>query len=204
MKKVGKVIGIIVGIIVLLYGVMVISLYIGEKNGPDLATMQAEEKKFTDEINAKIKNIDLSSFQAEDLNGNIVTPEIFSKNKITLIDIWTSSCSPCIDGMPDLAELQKENLEGVGIITVCKDAAYSEKAEKFAKKLMSDNDNILTLIPDKGLMNGLCDHIMVYPSYLFIDSKSKVIGDCYLGSNSTEKLKEEIFKRLDMVEKNKN
>lgn len=202
MKKAGKVIGIIVGIIVVLYGALAISANIGMKNEPDLATMQAEEKKLNEEINAKMKNIDLSNFQAEDLNGNIVTPEIFSKNKITLIDIWNSDCSPCIDGMPDFAKLQKENLEGVGILTVCKDAAYSEKAEKFAKKLMTDNDNILTLIPDKGLMNGLCDHIMAYPTHLFVDSKGKVIGDRYLGVTSTEKLKEEIFKRLEMAEKN--
>ncbi|GEM_PF-992839 len=203
MKKAGKVIGIIVGIIVIVYGVLVISSYIGARNEPDLAAMQAEEKKVNEEINAKIKNIDLSNFQAEDLNGNIVTSEIFSKNKITLIDIWTSDCSPCIEGMPDLAKLQKENLEGVGILTVCKDAAYSEKAEKFAKELMTDNENILTLIPDKLLMNGLCDHIMAYPTLLFVDSKGKVIGDCYLGVSSTEKLKEEIFKRLEMAEKNK-
>lgn len=203
MKKIGKITGIIVGIIVVLYGVMVICGYIGARNEPDLATMQAEEKKLNEEISAKMKNIDLSNFQAEDLDGNIVTPEIFSKNKITLIDIWTTDCSPCIDGMPDLAKLQKENLEGVGILTVCQDAAYSEKAEKFAKKLMSDNDNILTLIPDKKLMNGLCDHIMAYPTHLFVDSKGKVIGDYYVGGTSTEELKEEIFKRLEMAEKNK-
>ncbi len=203
MKKAGKVIGIIVGIIVIVYGVLVISSYIGARNEPDLAAMQAEEKKLNEEINAKMKKIDLSNFQAEDLNGNIVTPEIFSKNKITLIDIWTSDCSPCIEGMPDLAKLQKENLDGVGILTVCKDAANSEKAEKFAKKLMTDNDNILTLIPDKALMNGLCDHIMAYPTLLFVDSKGEVIGDRYLGVRSTEKLKEEIFKRLEMAEKNK-
>ncbi len=203
MKKAGKVIGIIVGIIVIVSGVLAISSYIGDRNAPDLATIQAAEKKLNEEINAKMKNIDLSNFQAEDLNGKIVTSEIFSKNKITLIDIWTSDCSPCIEGMPDLAKLQKENLEGVGILTVCKDAAYSEKAEKFARKLMTDNENILTLIPDKLLMNGLCDHIMAYPTLLFVDSKGKVIGECYLGVRSTEKLKEEIFKRLEMAEKNK-
>jgi len=203
MKKVGKVIGIIVGVILVVYGVLAISAYIGMKNQPDLATMQAEEKKFNEKINARMKNIDLSNFQAEDLDGNIITPEIFSKNKITLIDIWTSDCSPCIDGMPDLAKLQKEDLEGVGIFTVCQDAAYSEEAEKFAKELMADNDNILTLIPDKKLMNGLCDHIMAYPTHLFVDSKGKVIGDYYVGGTSTEQLKEEVLKRLEMAEKNK-
>ncbi|MCC3868234.1 TlpA family protein disulfide reductase [Terrisporobacter mayombei] len=203
MKKVGKVIGIIVGVIVVVYGVLQISILIGARNEPDLATMQKQEKKMYEEDNARMKNIDLSNFQAEDLDGNIVTQEIFSKNKITLIDIWTTDCSPCIDGMPDLAKLQKENLEGVGIFTVCIDAAYSEKAEKFAKELMADNNNIPTLIPDKKLMNGLCDHIPAYPTHLFVDSKGKVIGDRYVGGTSTEELKEEISKRLEMAEKNK-
>lgn len=203
MKKIGKVIGIILGITVVVCGVIVISGYIGERNEPDLATMQAEEKNLNEEISAKMKNIDLSNFQAEDLDGNIVTQEVFSKNKITLIDIWTTDCSPCIEGMPDLAKLQKENLEGVGIFTVCQDSAYSEEAQKFAKELMADNDNIPTLIPDKKLMNGLCDHIIAYPTHLFVDSKGKVIGEDYVGGTSTEQLKAEIFKRLEMAEKNK-
>ncbi|MBQ4235421.1 MAG: TlpA family protein disulfide reductase, partial [Treponema sp.] len=40
------------------------------------------------------------TFTATDLNGRIVTSEIFEKNKVTMLNIWGTFCGPCIREMP--------------------------------------------------------------------------------------------------------
>ena len=49
------------------------------------------------------------TFTATDLKGAAVTSEIFSKNKVTMLNIWGTFCGPCIREMPDLAKLNEEN-----------------------------------------------------------------------------------------------
>lgn len=43
------------------------------------------------------------SFETDDLDGNAVkSEELFSQNKITMINIWGTYCGPCIEEMPEL------------------------------------------------------------------------------------------------------
>ena len=58
-------------------------------------------------------------FLTEDVYGNEVGPEIFTENKVTVVNCWGTYCSPCIEEMPELEEWYQEELaagSGVGIV----------------------------------------------------------------------------------------
>ena len=50
----------------------------------------------------------LSNFESWDLYGNTVTNQVFKGKKLTMVNIWATYCSPCINEMPDLEKLHQE------------------------------------------------------------------------------------------------
>ncbi|MDD2297243.1 MAG: hypothetical protein PHX79_05455, partial [Sphaerochaetaceae bacterium] len=50
----------------------------------------------------------LAPFWTLDLEGNEITETIFSPYQLTLVNIWATFCSPCLQEMPALAELRNE------------------------------------------------------------------------------------------------
>ena len=64
------------------------------------------------------------SFNSIDLDGNEISSELYSNNKITMVNIWGTFCGPCIREMPDLAKLNQEyKSKGVEIIGIPIDIA---------------------------------------------------------------------------------
>lgn len=47
-------------------------------------------------------------FEGTDLRGNTVSSDIFSRFKLTMINVWATYCNPCLREMPDLGELAAE------------------------------------------------------------------------------------------------
>ena len=68
------------------------------------------------------------SFTAQDLDGNQVDETIFEDAELTMINVWGTFCTPCLEEMPDLAELNREYQEkGVQIIGICSDTINADK-----------------------------------------------------------------------------
>ena len=54
------------------------------------------------------------SFQTKDLDGNPVnSADLFSANRITMLNMWETSCPHCIKELPDLAQIH-ERLQSMG------------------------------------------------------------------------------------------
>ena len=51
---------------------------------------------------------DLLSFQAKTIDGSSFTPADFAEADVTAINIWSTTCGPCVREMPELAEYAKE------------------------------------------------------------------------------------------------
>lgn len=49
-----------------------------------------------------------NNLETEDFDGNKVTKEIFSDKELTLINVWTTWCGPCVGEIPELEALSKE------------------------------------------------------------------------------------------------
>ena len=68
-------------------------------------------------------------FETVTLTGEPVTQEIFGEAKLTMVNIWATYCSPCIQEMPELAELAREYEDrGVQIVGLLSDVSEPEDA----------------------------------------------------------------------------
>lgn len=105
----------------------------------------------------------LPEFNLKDINGNPVN----SKNllgKPVVVNLWFTTCGPCIEEMPDLNKLRKEYKDSdVIFIAITFDTKIS--VLNFLKKRNFD----FTIIPGA---KSYCDYItQLYPVTFFVDRK---------------------------------
>lgn len=123
----------------------------------------------------------LNSFTAKTLDGKEYTSENFSEADVTVINIWSTSCGPCINEMPDIAKFAETLPDNVKLITWCLDGSYD--ASYAESILTSSGYKGITLITGDGDMEKLDSEIMYTPTTLFFDSKGNIIGDALIGGS---------------------
>lgn len=137
------------------------------------------------------------SFETTDLDGNpINSKQIFSQNKITMINIWGTTCGPCIQEMPELEKLNKEfKKKGGGIIGLVNDvpvdnSMYLQEAQAIVKETG-------VTFPNLKVWNGYKDVLdsVGTPTTYFVDSQGKLVGEPILGAR-VDKYKERMEKYL--------
>lgn len=200
MKKVFKILGIVLAVILSVFILLAGFILIKGPSDPIILTAEeaAEEER---QQTILYSTVDLSGFDTVTLTGDKVTSDLFKDYKITMINLWTTDCSPCIEEMPDIAKLYDSKPEGSNIISICIDTVDDEKAVKFATKVMKDaGANFMTLIPDEVLQNTLTNQTRVYPTTIFVDSNGKVVGSPHFGANNEEAYRKSILDRIAIVD----
>lgn len=187
-------------ILAVIISLVTIVLLIGPSD-PIMLTEEEEKAKY-EEYNKKFSNLNISGFEAVDLNDQKVTSDIFKNYKITMINIFTTWCSPCIAEMPDLGKLYKNLPEKSNILGICADAGDDKDNLKLAQKIMNkSNADFNVLIPDEVLKKNLLSFVTIFPTTIFVDSNGKIVGNIHHGGRSEEDYRTEIIKRLQMMEK---
>lgn len=149
----------------------------------------------------------MSSFNAEDINGNAVTQDIFKDYKITMINFWGTFCGPCISEMPDLGEISREYKDkGVAVVGIPVDVAIDggssisaslvEDAKEIIKETGADYMHIL---PSESLYAAKIKDVYSIPETIFVDSSGNQIGKSYLGAKSKEQWTAIIDELLEQV-----
>lgn len=163
--------------------------------------------KLNDKIEADKKdreaNFNLGQFNADTLDGKKVDASFIKENKLTMINVWTTWCGPCVNEMPELSVLAKEMLpEGVKVLSVCVDGR--EELET-AKEIIKDSGGGFTvIIPDEILEKNLMPYVDAYPTTLFVDSNGVLVGSKMVGApydDVAETYLNEINIRLDILDK---
>lgn len=134
--------------------------------------------------------VSLGNFSAKDFEGNTVTKDIFADYDLTMVNLWTTTCSYCIEEMPVLNELRKEfQDDGVrfNIISVCMDVGNTEEINdtglKKAKEIVEKaGTEYPALIPDSVLLEGRLKGIQAFPESFFVDSEGNVVSEPYVGA----------------------
>lgn len=127
-----------------------------------------------------------NSFTAVTLDGGEYTSDDFSEADVTVINIWSTTCGPCIREMPEIAEYAKTLPDNVKLITWCLDGAYDYE---YTKELLSSlGYEGITLIGGDGDLEKMYFDIMYTPTTLFVDSDGNIVGEALIGS--PEKLAE--------------
>ena len=141
---------------------------------PEPAGGGAEEAK-GDLPDEEAADIDLTRFTAKDLAGKEHTQEMLKGYDLTMVNVWTTWCGPCVGEMPELAGFYKQLPKNVNMITICADA--DEEAE-LAREILADaKAEFITLTPGDDLKQVI-DSVYAYPTTFFVDSEGRLIeGD---------------------------
>lgn len=134
--------------------------------------------------------VPLGNFSAKDFEGNTVTKDIFADYDLTMVNLWTTTCSYCIEEMPVLNELRKEfqdNGVRFNIISVCMDVGNTEEINdtglKKAKEIVEKaGAEYPALIPDSVLLEGRLKDIQAFPESFFVDRDGNVVSEPYVGA----------------------
>lgn len=150
----------------------------------------------------------VGAFETTDIDGNAYTEKVFSDYDLTLVNIFTTWCSPCVKEIPELQELYKEMKEkGVGVAGVVLDTTdekgnQDEEAVKKAGILQEKTKaEYPFLIPDTTMMNDRLQGISAFPETFFVDKDGNIVGDTYTGSHTLDEWKEIVEKELKNVSK---
>ncbi len=144
------------------------------------------------------------TFSSVDLEGNKISNELYSENKITMINIWGTFCGPCIHEMPDLAKLSEENkskgVEIIGIpIDIIDDWGRVNPSLKSEALMIIDTTGVQykNVVPTIPMFQTMLRGIQAVPATFFIDKNGKQIGSVYFGSRSQKDWQKIIDKLLE-------
>ncbi|MCI9221252.1 MAG: TlpA family protein disulfide reductase [Lachnospiraceae bacterium] len=147
-------------------------------------------------------------FEAQDMEGNTVTSDIFGQSRLTMINVWATYCNPCLSEMPELGELAGEYDEGdfrlIGVISDVPemtegmvDADKVEKAIEVAKSLIERTGADYThLLLNASLFNALLTDVTAVPTTFFVDEEGRVLGEV-VGARDKESWKKMIDALLE-------
>lgn len=148
----------------------------------------------------------VGEFTTQDINGKTCTQEIFQDYDLTMVNVFATWCSPCVNEIPDLEKLHKEMAEkGVNVIGIVMDAADDsgnpdqeaiDKAKILAERTKATYP---FLLPDPTRLNGRLNGINAYPETFFVDRDGNIVGETYSGSSSFEDWKETVLYELESL-----
>lgn len=180
----------------------------GEDSSSRLKEDAAQEEKADQEVldaggSEASDGGSLGEFSMEDVNGETYTQEMFADHDLTMINVFTTWCSPCIREIPDLEKLSKEmEDQGVQVVGIVLDVAGNADEETIEKaKLLAEKTGAAYpfLIPDAGYLNGRLAGISAVPETFFADKEGNIVGETYSGSRSFEDWKGIVEKELEGV-----
>lgn len=122
----------------------------------------------------------LNHFNAATLSGVGYSDAYFDDHDVTIINIWSTTCPPCIAEMPELTEFMHGLPDNVQLITWCLDGEYNTgRAESIIEDAGYDG---VTLTSGDGDLQTLMYELMYTPTTLFVDCDGNIIGDALIGS----------------------
>ena len=150
----------------------------------------------------------VGKFETKGVDGKDYTEKVFSDYDLTLVNVFTTWCSPCVNEIPELEKLYEEMKEkGVGVVgvvldTVGDDAKQNEDTVKKAGVLKEKTKaSYPFLVPDSTMMNGRLNGISAFPETFFVDKEGNIVGETYSGSHTLDEWKEIVEKELKNISK---
>lgn len=148
---------------------------------------------------------DLSNITTKDIHGKEFSSKDFANYDLTMVNVFATWCTACIQEIPDLVEVQKEmQAKGVNIIGIVTDTVddTGENREALEKaKLIQEKTkaNYSFLMPDKTNFNGRLNGIQALPETFFVDKNGQIVGETYSGSHNKKDWTEIIEKELSAL-----
>lgn len=147
----------------------------------------------------------LSSFSTTDLEGNAVDQSILEDYDLTMVNVWATYCTPCLQEMPDLGELASEyedkGVQILGLVSdvLNSDGTISDSQVETAQEIVEETGaSYQHLLPSADLL-GLLSQIYGVPTTFFVDSEGNQVGYAYVTAMEREQFVEIIDAALAEV-----
>lgn len=142
------------------------------------------------------------AFEGKDFTGNAVSSkDLFSKNAVTVVNFWFTSCAPCIDELDELDAMNKDLAEkggeviGINSFTLDGDEkAIQEAQDVLAQKQVSYRQIYFPSDCDAG---DYVRNLFTYPATCVVDRNGNMVGEPILGGITGEKQLENLQKLID-------
>ena len=132
------------------------------------------------------------AFEGKDLDGNTVkSSELFSKNAVTVVNFWFTTCNPCVGELAELDTLNKELAEkggaliGVNTFTLDGDEAAISEAKNVLAKKGATYQNVY--FASDGEAGKFTTNIFAYPTTYVVDRNGNIVGDPIVGAVTEKK-----------------
>lgn len=151
----------------------------------------------------RINASNVGDFATKDINGADYSKEFFREYELTLVNVFTTWCSPCVEEMPELEKLKTALAEqGIGVAAVVYDAVNdmgeTDQSVIDTALRLQEKAGITfpLLIPDETKMNGRLQGIGGFPESFFVDRDGNIVGEAYMGTHTMEEWKEIALQEL--------
>lgn len=142
----------------------------------------------------------LGNFEATDQDDKKFTNEDFKNYDATVINLWFTGCSACIEEMPELNKIADDfkKDEKVNFLTLCTDAKYDDSTLEAYKRIVGENKPTYQAlgIKQEGDIKKYLDNVFAYPTTIVVDKNGNIVGEDVVGAITSEdqlnKLKENI------------
>ncbi|MCI5867939.1 MAG: TlpA family protein disulfide reductase [Dorea sp.] len=161
---------------------MLILTACGQKGVQTEEDNSVQKSSETSDGQEESQKISFGDFTSQTLDGEEVTQEIFSEAEVTMVNIWGTFCSPCINEMPELGEISRKyadrNVQIIGIIG----DVYESGDETAQEIIETTKADYLHMIASEDLQKGILSEITAYPTTIFVDAEGTQIGEMYIGA----------------------
>ena len=142
------------------------------------------------------------AFEGKDLDGNTVkSSELFSKNAVTVVNFWFTTCNPCVGELAELDTLNTELTEkggaliGVNTFTLDGDEAAISEAKNVLAKKGATYQNVY--FASDGEAGKFTTNIFAYPTTYVVDRNGNIVGDPVVGAITEKKQAEALQAQID-------
>lgn len=186
----------------LLIATLVLILVVGcsrpsEEIAEDTVTLEPEElvtEDSTSEVEEEVAN-KFPEFDLKTLKEEAISQDFFAEHELTLVNIWGTTCAPCIKEMPELQKL-KSNYEdqGFNVIGFVTDGNYLA-AKEITDALLITYEQV---IPDEAFAKDYLSGFQFIPTTLFVNKDGVIIGDPIVGAKDYESFEEKVKEYLEI------
>ena len=175
-----------------------------EEKFPEIAKKTPSESTTSIPAEGNIGMKKFPSFVGKDLEGNDVTSdELFSRNAVTVVNFWFTTCSPCVGELADLEALNKKLSEkggavvGINSFTLDGDKTAIKDAKDILTKKGVSYKNIW--FDSKSEAGKLTSGLYSYPTTYVVDKNGNIVGEPIVGAITAKKQAETLQKLIDQA-----
>ncbi len=119
-------------------------------------------------------------FEAVTTEGETVTSACFGDSKLTMLNVWATYCSPCLEEMPYLGEIaasyDRAEFQMMGIVSDVMEGKDEELLEEAKDLIGQTGADYPHLLVNESLYRNLLSSVTAVPTTFFVNGKGEVLG----------------------------